>query len=578
MNADIQGMEKDFDVVVIGGGIVGATVFRELCMDGLNVLLVERDDFCNDISSGSTEMAHGGFRYLLTLKDWSLVIESIVERETLHRIAPHLVSRLNFYMPLYAGDEMYFNPSFLSVNLDDIGWKIGRYSGLGTAMVGMGMNMYKLFALYGIRSRRLGSNKSEVGYEKMKPAELLDMGFNINPDGLVACYRYTDSNIEDVERLVVENILSGLDHAQRNGRACEALNRAEFAGFDGKETLLIRDLERQKELKIRPKVVVNAAGANINRINEQAESEVSEDIHMVAGSHLIIPRDFWNNGDPLAAVAWWVSKKIMFAISKGTDRLLVGTHERYIPPGQVDRRNYNYRGDLEEMLRKARKAFPGFDFDFQEYPYYTRVRPLKPDEKHLVGEENPTRFSRRDYLRRIGNIISVSGKLGPSRCLAERVSGEVFKILGKNKSASKTAEARLYGGEIDGPLDGYIEEAIAGSDGTDSRLVENVVRRFGSRYSEVLRNPPRGGLEKIDPECPDSQPMCALLYAFEKEGARNMVHAFRRTGVYKHLGEGLNCVREAAAFVGTNLSWSQKKIESEADNYGKYIEERKILM
>mgnify|MGYP006286002639 CR=1 FL=1 len=577
MNRDIEGMVKDFDVVVIGGGIVGAATFRELCMSGLNVLLVEKDDFCNDISSGSTEMAHGGFRYLLTLKDWSLVIESIVERETLHYIAPHLVSRLNFYMPLYAGDEMYFNPSFPGMDLPDVNWRIGGYGGLGTFMVGMGMNMYKLFALYGIRSRKLGSDVSEVGYEKLHSGEILSRGFNLNPEGLTACYKYTDSNIEDVERLVVETILSGLDYADCNGGACAALNRTEFAGFADGGELVIRCLDDDWEFRVKPRAVVNATGANINAINDKLENKEANDIHMIAGAHLIVPRSYWNNDDRRAAVAWWINKKIMFAISKGTDRLLLGTHERYIPAEEVDKRNYNYREDLDTMLEKTRKAFPGLDFDVEDYCYYTRVRPLKPDEKHLAGGGNPTRFSRRDYLRRIGNVISVSGKLGPSRCLAEHVARTVFEILDRPAPASITSHEKLSGGHFEGTVEDYIPRAAAAFPAAGPQIVENVVRRFGSAFLRILSNRPEGALAPVDPECPDSQPMASLLYAFEQEGARNMTHAFRRTGAYKHLSEGLNCIENATQFVGRRMGWDDARVQSEIENYKEYIAERRII-
>lgn len=578
MNGDLDGIRKDIDVVVVGGGIIGATVFRELCYAGLNVALLEKDDFCCDISSGSTEMAHGGFRYLLTLKDWPLVQESIIERETLHFIAPHLVRRLNFYMPLYGGNEMYFNPSFLNVDMGDVTWRIGKYRGAGTTMVGAGMNMYKLFALSGIRKRGLGTNRSEVGYEKLKPEEFLEKGFRANPDGLAAAYKYTDSKIEDIERLVVENILSGLERAERNGQSCIAINNAEVTKITTAGEVVVKDPSSGNEQTIKAKVVINAAGAGINALNEQLDKNAGADVHMVAGSHILVSRKTnWDSEDPDAAIAWWTNRKIMFAISKGTERLLIGTHERYVTKEDVEKRNLNNSEDLAGIIERTKKVFPDMDISVERDPYYTRVRPLRPDEKHL-GSANPTRFSRRDYLKEFGNVISVTGKIGPSRFLAEMVARKVMDKIGRPCEESLTCATPLYGGDFDGlSLEDYISSAVSKNPKVDKTIIRNLVKRYGCRYSEVIAcGVEEGGLAPINSADKDSQPLRALLYSFKKEGARNLVHAFRRTGTYRHLNEGLESLDKAAKYLAAQLNWDEQRTVSEIENYRRYVERVKM--
>lgn len=572
MNGDVEAIKKELDVVVVGGGIIGATVFRELCYAGLNVLLLEKDDFACDISSGSTEMAHGGFRYLLTLNDWGLVQESIIERETLHFIAPHLVRRLNFYMPLYSGDEMYFNPSYFKVAAGDITWKIRKYSGIGAMMVGAGMNMYKLFAISGIRKRDLGTNRAEVGYKKLKPEEFLSRGFRANPDGLVAAYRYTDSKIEDIERLVTENILSGLEYGKNNGQACSAFNMTEVIKISADGEIVARDSRTEKEFSVKPKVVVNAAGAGINSLNEQMDTSAGSDVHMVAGTHLLISRQAnWDSTDPDAAVGWWTNRKIMFAISKGTERLLIGTHERYVKKEDVKNRNLNYTEDLNGIIERTKKVFPDMDMRLERDPYYTRVRPLTPEDKHL-GEADPTRFSRRDYMKEIGNVISVTGKIGPSRFLAEMVARKVTDKLGRNHQESRTCSTPLYGGHIEGSLEEYISAVMAKNPGVDNRIIRNLIKRYGSRYEEVIGFAGEGGLDPINPYVADSQPLCALLYSFKKEGAQSLVHAFRRTGTYRHLDEGRGCVDKAASYLAGQLNWDENRRSNEINDYTQYID------
>ena len=91
-----------FDVVVIGGGIIGCGIARDAALRGLKVALVEKHDFGSGTTAGSTRLIHGGLRYLAT-DDFGLVRMDLRERETLLRIAPHLVKPLPFLLPLPKG-------------------------------------------------------------------------------------------------------------------------------------------------------------------------------------------------------------------------------------------------------------------------------------------------------------------------------------------------------------------------------------------------------------------------------------------------------------------------------------------
>ena len=92
--------DADYDVVIIGGGMAGAGVARELALRGVSTALVEKGDFASATTSHSSKLIHGGLRYL-ELFDFALVRESLRERETLRRLAPHLVRPLPFLVPIY---------------------------------------------------------------------------------------------------------------------------------------------------------------------------------------------------------------------------------------------------------------------------------------------------------------------------------------------------------------------------------------------------------------------------------------------------------------------------------------------
>src|SRR6187549_139851 len=88
-----------YDVVIIGGGIVGCGIARDAALRGLSVVLIEQKDIGSGTTSGSTRLIHGGLRYLETA-DFKLVRLDLREREILLRIAPHLVKPLPFLLPL----------------------------------------------------------------------------------------------------------------------------------------------------------------------------------------------------------------------------------------------------------------------------------------------------------------------------------------------------------------------------------------------------------------------------------------------------------------------------------------------
>src|SRR6185437_7324231 len=164
-------LEDDFDVLVIGGGITGCGVARDAAMRGLKVALIERDDFASGTSGRSSRLVHGGIRYL-EHGQFHLVWESIRERETLLRIAPHLVKPLAFTWPIYRGA------------------RVGRLK------LAAGLFLYQLMALG--RSRRPSF---------LSPRKTLERESSLRPDGLTGSAVYYDASTDD-SRLTVATAMS----------------------------------------------------------------------------------------------------------------------------------------------------------------------------------------------------------------------------------------------------------------------------------------------------------------------------------------------------------------------------------
>ncbi|MGH9914448.1 MAG: FAD-dependent oxidoreductase, partial [Pyrinomonadaceae bacterium] len=217
--------DQVFDLVIIGGGIIGCGIARDAALRGLNVALFEQRDFGSGTTAGSTRLIHGGLRYLEML-DFRLVRLDLRERETLLRIAPHLVKPLEFIMPFYHSSFFY------------------------RSRIKIGMALYDL----------LSYDKSLPRHRLLKPDELRQLEPNLRQEGLQGAALYYDAQINSPERLCLENLLEACEHNTK------AFNYVEVTGaFRTGDTIAgvrVRDLlsDREQEITVRGRVVVNASG------------------------------------------------------------------------------------------------------------------------------------------------------------------------------------------------------------------------------------------------------------------------------------------------------------------------------
>jgi glycerol-3-phosphate dehydrogenase len=241
-----------FDVVVVGGGIVGAGVAWIAARAGLRVALIERDDLASWTSSASSKLIHGGLRYL-RMGDVKLVREAHAERRALARVvAPHLVRPLRFCMPL-RGDGPY-----------------------GPMMIGAGMVAYG--ALSGFR---------DGPTLLVSPQRALALAPALRPDGLRSGGVYHDHQTDDA-RLVVA--------VARAAAACGATiaTRTEVVGLgvaDGRVQRVDVRTAAGEELAIRTRSVVNATGPWVDSIRRLEDPSAGTSIQLSKGAHLVLDTD-----------------------------------------------------------------------------------------------------------------------------------------------------------------------------------------------------------------------------------------------------------------------------------------------
>ncbi|PYO55184.1 MAG: FAD-dependent oxidoreductase, partial [Candidatus Rokuibacteriota bacterium] len=389
------------DAVVIGGGMAGAGVARDLALRGASVALFEKGDFASGTSSKSSKLIHGGLRYL-ELMDFGLVRESLREKKTLERLAPHLVRPLPFLVPVYRGGTR------------------------GLVMVRIGLTLYNL----------LTPGKTTDRYRLMRPVEARALEPGIEPEDLRGVGYYFDDLLLSPERLCLENLLSAVRHGARayNYCAVEEVARGE-AGAQG---VRVRDLLTGRVHAVGARVIVNCAGPWVDRLREMAglADERPRILRTTKGIHCLLPRMTER------AVYLPTEDDRMIFVIPWRDFSLVGTTDTDFD-GDPDRL-WATRDEVTYLLAAAAKVLPDRRVALENVAYtYAGVRPLSFEEgaseskvsrQHKVIAEGPD-----------GRFLSVTGtKLTCFRSLAEEVGDRVMRALGR-RAPSRTARRTLDG-------------------------------------------------------------------------------------------------------------------------------------
>ncbi len=379
-----------FDVLVIGGGITGAGIARDAAMRGLKVAIVDKGDWGGGTSSRSSRLIHGGIRYL-EHGQIGLVRESVRERETLLRIAPHLVKPLEFTWPVYRGARL---PR----------WKLRA-----------GLTAYDLLAGVG-RLRR---------HDSLSASEVLDNEPGLRKDSLVGGASYYDASTDD-SRMTLANIQS----ASANGAV--AVNYARMTSLtesEGRiEGAVVEDRLNENKAHVRAQCVVSATGP------WQAQG--------TKGAHIAVPRDRVGNRSAVTLISP-LDGRVMFVIPAG-DQAIVGTTDTFTSesPDQV----HATEADVGYLLASANAYFPDAQLKRDDVvSAWAGIRPLAS----VPPGTDPSSISREHHID-IGQngLVTVSGgKLTTYRSMAEEVVDKVVAELNVSARACRTAVEKLPGGD-----------------------------------------------------------------------------------------------------------------------------------
>ncbi|OKH86178.1 glycerol-3-phosphate dehydrogenase [Mycobacterium sp. ST-F2] len=512
---------EQFDVIVIGGGVVGAGAALDAATRGLKVALVEARDFASGTSSRSSKMFHGGLRYLEQL-EFGLVREALYERElSLTTLAPHLVKPLPFLFPLTK--RIWERP-----------------------YIAAGIFLYD----------QLGGAKSVPAQKHLLKAGALRLAPGLKRSSLIGAIRYYDTVVDDARHtMTVARTAAHYGAVVRTSTQVVALLRE----GDRVTGVRVRDSETGAVTEVCGHVVVNATGVWTDEIQALSKQRGRFRVRASKGVHIVVPRDRIVSE---VAIILRTEKSVLFVIPWGT-HWIIGTTDTdwnldLAHPAAT-------KADIDYILGHVNKvlATPLNHDDIDGV--YAGLRPL------LAGESEETSKLSREHAVAVpapGLVAIAGGKYTTYRVMGEDAIDAASEYVPTRVAPSITEKVPLLG------ADGYFAlinqtEHVGQHYGLHPYRVRHLLDRYGSLIGEVL-DMAADRPELLEPitEAPVYLKVEAW-YAAAAEGALHLedilARRMRISIEYQH--RGVDCAREVAEVVAPVLGWSAEDIDREVATY-----------
>jgi len=433
----------DVSVLIVGGGINGVGLLRELALQGVDVLLVDKADFCSGASAALSRMVHGGLRYL-EFGEFRLVAESLKDRNLLLRNARHYVHPLRTTIPIFHRFSGVFGAirKFLHLGAGK------RPTSRGSLIVKMGLTFYDILTR---KNRVMPKHKFASRRKSLAVRPML-------PKDIVCTATYYDAWVSYPERLGLELILD----ARAIYPEARAMNYVALESAEG-DTVLLRDGLSGNSLRVRPKIVVNATGAWIDLTNRMIDLDTTL-IGGTKGAHLVIDNErlyealdggmiyYETPEGRVAVVLPWLGKALMGSTDIRVDN-----------PDDVRCTD----DEVEYMLESIRQVFPDLQIDrSQIVSRFSGVRPLQYSDADATVEVSRDHFcavNEGDDHLGFPVYSMTGGKWTTFRAFAEQVTDTILERLAlERRLASEDVE--IGGGR------GYPDDDAAMRRWTSSRM------------------------------------------------------------------------------------------------------------
>jgi glycerol-3-phosphate dehydrogenase len=398
----VSNRDTPWDIVVIGGGATGVGVAIDAASRGLEVLLLEAEDFGKGTSSRSTKLIHGGVRYL-EQGNISLVMEALKERGLLRQNAPHLVHDLAFIVPNYSW------------------WEAPFY--------GIGMKVYDLLA------GKYGFGRSRI----LSAQETIEQLPNLQTEGLRGGVIYYDGQFDDT-RLLIHMAATAADHGATllNYAPVLEISKDEDGFANG---VVLRDKESGKQFKAAARVVINATGMFADQVRRMTDPDAKKMIAPSQGIHLVFERSFLR-ADAAIMVPRTSDGRVLFAIP-WHDHAVVGTTDTPIQEPSYEPKPFEE--EIDFILDTAAQFLSRPPTRKDILSVYVGIRPLVKSEGD--GGEKTSALSR-DHTIHIdgaGLITIVGGKWTTYRHMAEDCVNHAITLGILADTPCVTRDLKLHG-------------------------------------------------------------------------------------------------------------------------------------
>lgn len=505
-------IDRQWDMIVIGGGITGAGIFRFAVSAGLKTLLVEARDFSFGTSSRSSKLVHGGFRYLFN-RQYNVTYESVKQRQSLLRESPHLITPLRFNLPNF---RQYNYPSWV---------------------FHLGLIAYDLMA-------------PKWDHRVLSSVENVDHLNALNPEGIIRIFQYHDAVLDDarlVLRIIRETVQDG--GTALNYAAVDHLLREKKGSVCG---VAVRDTATTKGsiAEVKAKVVVNAAGPWTDQVRRELNAPAR--LRLLRGSHLIFDRTRF----PLPEAVTFFhpqDRRSMFVIPwEGVT--LVGTTD-IDDSGKLQglhKESYAEQDEIKYILSGIHFLFPQLNITHADIiSTFSGLRPVIN-----TGAATPSKESRAHQVWNEYGLITVTGgKLTTFRIMAKDTLEMACASIGKHVGINK--DQRM------------LKRDLSSHDGTPEYKTSNrILGRYGGESQHFLQSAKPDEMAEIG-----SLPAAwsEIRWAAAQEGVVHLDDLLlRRSRIGLLLRDGgksvLPRVRQIAQ---AELGWSDSRWKKEQARYTK---------
>jgi glycerol-3-phosphate dehydrogenase len=515
-----------YDLVIIGGGILGSGVARDAALRGLKVALFEKDDFGSGTSSRSTRIIHGGLRYLEKF-DFGLVYEALHERRRLLANAPHLVKPLPFLFPNYRGKGHPF------------------------AMLWAGIGLYDAMNL------RRGMPHHTILLEE----EARKLEPSLRPEGLRGGFIYYDAQCDYPERLCVENVIDAAAHGAR------IENHASVIGIlrqDNRvEGVRIRRDDGTTD-DVRATITINAAGPWLDEVEKFALPTTEPKLRRTKGVHLVVPR--FNHHALIMETE--DAERIFFAIPWGRHTLLGTTDTDYYERNEAVSADDD---DIAYLIREIRRILD-VKLEREDILYTTAgLRPLRRQLGRSTADIT-RKHEIFDHAREggpEGYLTIVGGKITTFRQIAQDAVDAAEEKLGRPIRPSPTVDQPMPGGRTQ---DWEAFKTVFREDAAALRIpapaVEHWLEIYGTNSRKLLE------LVQADPamgEPISSSPAylrAEVAYAVEEEFCGGLTDFLLRRSMWGfEAGQGIDALPAITGLLAPLLGWDERAIRDQIHGY-----------